>query len=585
MADLCPRCGTPFADDDNYCRKCRQPRKADKTASGGGPRPLTVVLIVLLAAACIVIGVLAGTLIAVPQGGDDNQYAGQTVTPTPTPTEDPTDVATPTPDDTNSFAPTSKDQYLNPPVSTPVETPTTPSEPTQVITPTVPEVVSYYVTFYTSGFVATPAQQRVLEGETAVEPWIESRDGYKFEGWFTSNGARYVFSTPVYGDMVLTARWSAIPGTKVNPIVIFTAEELVQMDAGTYYRLGSNIDLSAYPSFPYQTYYLDMGGYQVTFNDMSPVVTPSTPAEPTPESSVIEIRTTSEFLQIYNNPSGKYKLMADITIPAGAIPEGSVFTGVLDGNGHTLVADGGNTILIPTTKFVTPRYYGLFGQNHGVIKDLTLSGFVVNMKDKQHNGAFAYTGTVCGLNKGTISDVHVISSKLTVLRMGASGFICGDNQGTIEDSSVTRGVLQARGDGGGICGHNNGIIRDCSVTGNGQGTSKEYEKYRFLFFDRGETGENGKKVQSWGGVCGYASSSSRISSTSVDQMHLYCFFRSSVEANIGYFVGLNEGFIGDDCVLGAVEQKRNGDYSSNTVRYYLEGYYYGKNTGVIPASW
>ena len=150
---------------------------------------------------------------------------------------------------------------------------------------------------------------------------------------------------------------------------------------------------------------------------------------------------------------------------------------------------------------------------------------------------------------------------------------------------MTRGVLQARGDGGGICGHNNGIIRDCSVTGNGQGTSKEYEKYRFLFFDRGETGENGKKVQSWGGVCGYASSSSRISSTSVDQMHLYCFFRSSVEANIGYFVGLNEGFIGDDCVLGAVEQKRNGDYSDNTVKYYLAGYYYGKNLGVIPASW
>lgn len=313
--------------------------------------------------------------------------------------------------------------------------------------------------------------------------------------------------------------------------------------------------------------------------------TPSTPSDTTSDSSVIEIRSASEFLEIYNNPSGNYKLMADILIPAGAIPEGSVFTGVLDGNGHTLVADGGNTILIPTTKFVTPRYYGLFGQNHGTIKDLTLSGFIVTMTGAQHSGAFAYTGSVCGLNKGTISDVRVISGKMTVLRMGASGFICGDNQGTIEDSSATRGVLHARGDGGGITGHNNGIIRGCSVTGNGQGTSREYEKYRFLFFDRADSGDNARQVQSWGGVCGYASSSSRIVSTSVDQMHLFCYFRLSVEANIGYFVGLNEGYIADDCVLGAVEQKRNGDYSDNTVRYYLAGYYYGKNQGVIPDSW
>ena len=314
-----------------------------------------------------------------------------------------------------------------------------------------------------------------------------------------------------------------------------------------------------------------------------PVVTPSTSA---PETLVTEIRTAAEFFEIYNNPSGTYKLMADIMIPAGAIPEGSVFTGVLDGNGHTLVGDGGDTITIPTTKFATPRYYGLFGQNHGEIRDLTLSGFVVTMKDKQHNGADAFTGCVCGLNKGTISDVHVISSEMKVLRMGATGFISGDNQGTIEDSSVTRGVLRARSDGGGITGHNNGIIRGCSVTGNGQGTSNQYEKYRFLFFDRAETGENAKQIHSWGGVCGYASSSSRISSTSVDQMHLFCEFRGlSIESYIGYFVGFNEGYIGDTCVLGAVEQKRKGNYSDKTVRYYLAGYYYGKNQGVVPASW
>ena len=479
-------------------------------------------------------------------------------------------------------------------------------------TPVTPTVVYYTVSFETGGIYKVP-EQLVEAGKAVYSPSIPAREGYSFDGWYTDSGYLWNFNNGIASNMVLTARWTPISsGTPSN--VQGSVPPSTPVDSNSFAPTSKDQQQSNPVSTPVVIPSMPSDSTQVTDPVVTPstpsdstqvtdpVVTPSTPSDSTqvtdqvvtpsttpsvstPESTVIEISTTSEFLEIYNNPSGKYKLMADIRIPAGAIPEGSVFTGVLDGNGHTLVADGGNTILIPTTKFVTPRYYGLFGQNHGVIKDLTLSGFVVTMKDKQHNGAFAYTGIVCGMNKGTISDVHVISAKMTVLRMGASGFICGDNQGTIEDSSVTQGVLRARSDGGGITGHNNGLIRGCSVTGNGQGTSKEYEKYRFLFFDRAETGENAKQVQNWGGVCGYASSSSRISSTSVDQMHIYCFFRLSVEAHIGYFVGLNEGYIGDSCTLGAVEQKRNGNYSDDTVRYYLAGYYYGKNLGVVPSSW
>ena len=142
MADLCPKCGTAFTDGDEYCTTCGYKRKAMSPPTRSDPRPLTIVLIVLLAAACIVIGILAGTLIAAPQGGDADLDAGQTVITTPTPTVDPTDVPTPTPVDPNAFAPTSKDQQLTPSVSTPVETPVEPSTP--VVTPTVSEVVFYF---------------------------------------------------------------------------------------------------------------------------------------------------------------------------------------------------------------------------------------------------------------------------------------------------------------------------------------------------------------------------------------------------------------------------------------------------------
>lgn len=135
MTDLCPKCGTPFAEDDNYCRTCRHQRKAVQPPPRNGSNPTTIVLIVLLAVACMVIGVLAGALLVAPQGDDEDSDAGKIDIPTSNPTEDKTVVSTPVAD-TNSFAPTSKDQQL----STPVVTPSTPSTPSYTTTVTYPVV-------------------------------------------------------------------------------------------------------------------------------------------------------------------------------------------------------------------------------------------------------------------------------------------------------------------------------------------------------------------------------------------------------------------------------------------------------------
>lgn len=61
------------------------------------------------------------------------------------------------------------------------------------------------VTFDTDGGAELPSQT-VADGETATQPEVPVRDGYVFLGWLL-NGKAYDFSTPVTGDITLTASW------------------------------------------------------------------------------------------------------------------------------------------------------------------------------------------------------------------------------------------------------------------------------------------------------------------------------------------------------------------------------------------
>lgn len=62
------------------------------------------------------------------------------------------------------------------------------------------------VTFDTDGGAELPSQT-VADGETATQPEVPVRDGYVFLGWLL-NGKAYDFSTPVTGDITLTANWA-----------------------------------------------------------------------------------------------------------------------------------------------------------------------------------------------------------------------------------------------------------------------------------------------------------------------------------------------------------------------------------------
>ncbi|MHC4243603.1 MAG: GLUG motif-containing protein, partial [Planctomycetota bacterium] len=163
--------------------------------------------------------------------------------------------------------------------------------------------------------------------------------------------------------------------------------------------------------------------------------------------------------------------------------EGVSFTGVFDGNGHTisnLTIEGGS-------------YIGLFGRiglgsqvaNLGVV-DVTViggdlsyyhgglcasnEGTIFNCYASATMSGFEWLGGLCGWNEidGTISNCYATGS--VTGETWYLGGLCGQNDGTISDCYAT-GSVSGRGYLGGLCGMNKdvGTISNCYATGSVSG--------------------------------------------------------------------------------------------------------------------
>lgn len=204
--------------------------------------------------------------------------------------------------------------------------------------------------------------------------------------------------------------------------------------------------------------------------------------------SVHEVRTSAELRRIGREPgytlSDRYRLMADLDFtgetalsPIGPDSTNS-FTGVFDGNGHTLrnlqigsttnstsalfgwVGAGGEIRdLHLTDAQVTgqSRVAGIAAMNLGRIAGSTLTGQVAGRDD---------VGGIAGINHGVIEDC---SSEGTIAGLDHVGGIAGSHVG----GRITRPSFQGRIEGGpgshsvgGICGWSHyGIIEGAEVAG------------------------------------------------------------------------------------------------------------------------
>lgn len=233
---------------------------------------------------------------------------------------------------------------------------------------------------------------------------------------------------------------------------------------------------------------------------------PENPDCPTP-GLTHEIKTAEDLYNIRQHPHCKFKLANDIDLgtaypdwtPIGELkssydpwngttyePTENVFTGVLDGNGHSITG-----LNVGTLK----SFNGLFSYSSGTIRNLKLTGTI---------NAHSNSGILVGWNTGTIENCTVngsitagsqtdniwevggivgwndttgrISSCVSNANVSGNpaymgyqaashyyyGGVSGSNNGTITNCCSTGAVKGARA--GGLLGYNSGTITNCYTT-------------------------------------------------------------------------------------------------------------------------
>ena len=194
-------------------------------------------------------------------------------------------------------------------------------------------------------------------------------------------------------------------------------------------------------------------------------------SETTDEIVYTEVRTVEDLYMINFDLAGNYKLMNDIDLsvdtaeggdwdylgngwdPIGSDGKyaGNAFTGIFDGNGYTI---SGLRIAVSTAPsgVSKTRYAGLFANNAGTIKNLTVSDDI----DNTYNYGVLYTGSIAGYNSGIITNCVNESNNYTY-------------KGSY-DGSYDHYV-------GGIAGYSTGEITQCYNIGNisGENSYRYYE--------------------------------------------------------------------------------------------------------------
>ncbi len=149
----------------------------------------------------------------------------------------------------------------------------------------------------------------------------------------------------------------------------------------------------------------------------------------------IAVRDIDDLYSIRNNLAGNYILMNDIDLtddlaeggdydsgngwePIGITATGcNEFTGIFDGNGHTLT--GFRIDIKSVNSGYTGTYYsGLFGINSGTIKNLSFENAYQSTIDRA-----IYAGVIAGYNKGTIQNCNVDA---TCNFIGKNNINCND---------------------------------------------------------------------------------------------------------------------------------------------------------------
>lgn len=271
-----------------------------------------------------------------------------------------------------------------------------------------------------------------------------------------------------------------------------------------------------------------------------------------------QIHNNRQYLNIYRNNNLYFTLTNDIYIDSKDIVQPiEVFSGSLDGKNYAI-------------NFVKEIYFSLLADkdislgsfakiNDGEIKNIKYKNLIYKSDNNYHEGTFlAKVGGIVGTNNGIMDKITIEGGSFKCDRNhSAFGSICGYNKGTVSNCAVNA-TLYTTGDGGGIVGvADNGIVENCVFDG-------QIDMY--VANDNG-----GQTLRSWGGIVGFATNSSSIKNCKTQALAINYHGENSIyhrvfiwhgSCNLRIKVGIICGHLDD--TLGVVDFKNNTYNSKNS---------------------
>ncbi len=292
---------------------------------------------------------------------------------------------------------------------------------------------------------------------------------------------------------------------------------------------------------------------------------------------IVKISDVAGLNAIADNPGGFYKLTKDINMRGEALPVIDEFSGILDGDGHTV-----RDAMLSVIANATDENYGLIRVNTGTVKNIKFEDMIFTADSLERQSI--NVGVIAGINKGVISGVtlhggtivmdfdNYVNSRAKLELNAYYGGIVGlnDEGGTIFDCSNSLSInskmylgnynsstlymgseRNLTGGVGGIAGGNNGSISECAFEGdiavsaygrnvasNGGGYNEKSNISACIGGIVGRSGENATVTQ-----C-YSVGEFKLSSRIGNYGHIYGY--------VGGLVGVNYGQVSNSFSDGSV---------------------------------
>ena len=266
-------------------------------------------------------------------------------------------------------------------------------------------IANDYTVSFNTGIADTLPNQTITYGSKYTLPTLE-RTGYTFKGWEYNGKLVTTSKWNITENAALVAKW------EVNKYTIaldanggIVSQNNISVLYGEDFKLPvPTNDFGTFKGWYYNdTKITDENGNSLNVWEYLNDITVST-------TWITEIYTVSDLINIKNALNGHYVLMSDIDVsdidwvPLGS-SDSTSFTGVIDGNNHTISG-------LKMTSFIESLYaYGFVGYNCGTIKNLNLTDVNISITGITKD---VYVGGICGYNWEGVIDNCVVEGTISV---------------------------------------------------------------------------------------------------------------------------------------------------------------------------